>query len=201
MGRTPLHRNAPMTCSGRQEPENGDGRRSRKGPTVTTDHDHDVHETAHDATVRSTLVIERADGSRLEVVWDDTGRVANRRIDADGTVVDEVQTFDRDGAFVVGHEPVRIEQERDLYGSLTERATYDDGSCIEQRWDADVRLRHVRVEGLWGSQTMELWPDGSRALRWNLARLHGTRRWDATGAGESLVEFGPDGSGSGGPTS
>jgi hypothetical protein len=48
---------------------------------------------------------------------------------------------------------------------------------------------------------MELWPDGSRALRWDLAGLHGTRRWDATGAGESSVEFGPDGSGSGDPLS
>jgi hypothetical protein len=173
----------------------------REGPIVTTSHHQAADQTVQDATVRSTLVVERADGSRLEVAWDDTGRVQNRRVDADGTTVEEVQAFDRDGAFVVDREPVRIEQERDLYGSLTERATYDDGSCIEQRWDADVRLRHVRVEGLWGSQTMELWPDGSRALRWNLAGLHGTRRWDATGAGESSVELGPDGSGSGDPPS
>lgn len=158
---------------------------------MTSGHHRGAHQTLHDATVRSTLVVEHADGSRLEVVWDDTGQVQNRRVDADGTTVEEVQAFDRDGAFRVDREPVRVEQERDLYGSLTERATYDDGSCVEQRWDADVRLRHVRVEGLWGSQTMELWPDGSRALRWNLAGLCGARRWDATGADESTVEFGP----------
>lgn len=164
---------------------------------MTTGHDHGAPQTLQDATVRSTLVVEQADGSRLEVVWDDTGRVQSRRVDAAGTTAEEVREFDHDGAFVVDREPVRVEQERDLYGSLTERATYDDGSCVEQRWDADVRLRRVRVEGLWGSQTMELWPDGSRALRWNLAGLCGTRRWDATGADESSVEFGPGGSGYG----
>lgn len=150
----------------------------------------DPDHALHDATVRSTLVIEQADGSRLEVLWDDTGRVRHRRIDPDGTATEEVQAFDADGAFVIDRRPVRVEQRRDLYGSLIERATYDDGSCVEQRWDADVRLRHVRVEGLWGAQTMELRPDGSRALRWHLARVHGTRRWDAAGADESWVEYG-----------
>ena len=95
-------------------------------------------------------------------------------------------------------KPATVEERTNAFGSAVERAEYADGTTVECTFDFDARLRGVLVEGVWGSQVMELWPDGSRSLAWATAGLRGSRRWDSAGGCTVSVEVAPRRLGPGG---
>jgi YD repeat-containing protein len=140
--------------------------------------------------VSTTVRLEQADGTNCETTWDDSGQVTTRCLRPDGSFSgEEVASFDEHGAFVRDAVPRDFEQATSAFGSLVERSRYGDGMIVEQSFDHDARLRRVHVVGCWGTQTMELWPDGSRALTWQAAGLRGRRHWDAAGETTSIVEW------------
>lgn len=141
----------------------------------------------------TTVRLEQADGTTCETIWDDSGQVTTRCLRADGSLsAEEAAGFDEHGAFVRDGAPGDFEQATSAFGSLVERTRYGDGMVVEQTFDHDARLRRVQVGGCWGTQTMELWPDGSRALSWQAAGLRGRRHWDAAGETMSNVEWADD---------
>jgi YD repeat-containing protein len=148
--------------------------------------------------VRTTVRIDRPDGSVTEVVWDDSGRVTTTRLGAGGDVqARAVGAFDESGSFLLDEPAGPTERSTNPFGALVERSRHADGTVVERAYDADARLRRVRVAGAWGSQALEVRPDGSRVLRWRSAGLRGVRRWDAAAATTSTVEVAPDDLGEG----
>ncbi len=143
-----------------------------------------------DVTTRVTA----ADGSVVQHSWDDSGAIRTRRWTGSGDEEPErIGGFGRDGSYGFGEEPDRVDRSANPYGGSVERAHYDDGTVVEHRFDDDVRLDRVRVHGLWGSQEMDLRPDGSRSLTWRTGGLGGRRTWDASGNESSSVhEVEPD---------
>lgn len=143
------------------------------------------------ADVRISAIVRMGhpDGTSVEYDWDDSGRVSTRRSGPGaGAVEEELATFGGEGEFVTGSEPLRVEQRTDLYGSVVETSVYGDDTTVAHTYDSNVRLRRVEVSGPWGHQTMELWPDGGRSLRWAVGGLRGTRNWDAAGTSRSAFE-------------
>jgi YD repeat-containing protein len=139
--------------------------------------------------VRTTVRIDRPDGTTTEIAWDDSGQVTTTHFGDDGDVrTRTVAAFDTNGSFPLDDAPEHVVRDSNPFGAAVERAHHRDGTVVERAYDAEANLRRVRVAGAWGSQALELRPDGSRSLRWHAAGLHGVRHWGAAGTTAARVE-------------
>ncbi len=140
----------------------------------------------------TTLRVVRPDGTVVEVVRDDDGRVTVTRwqnatevatrfvaeIGASGLVT--VTRQNKEGQVDL-LEPLSVDTTSNSFGTMIEELTFDGGTSVSNRFDDDGNLRSVTMRGDWGEQTMELRPDGARELQWSTALHRGVRRWNAAG--------------------
>lgn len=152
-----------------------------------------VQHTEEVRPVRTSIRVECPDGSAVEYVREDDGRIVRLRTDAAGGVVDRVAvvvaadggctvtSVESDGVPTGPVEPEAAATRTNAYGLLVEQADYGAGLVVAHAFDDDTRLREVTVHGPWGAQTTELRSDGSRTVRWHTPLLEGEETWDAAG--------------------
>jgi hypothetical protein len=151
----------------------------------------------------TTVRVDRPDGTTIEVVRDDLGRVVTTRYTPDAVLVDrQVAEYRADGTVSVTAssdagsitevEAATLETSINPYGATVDRLTFPT-LTVENAFDDEGNLRSVRMEGVWGEQTLEVRPDGARNLAWNTGHHWGTRSWDATGRARDYETESPDG--------
>ncbi|MCU0274289.1 MAG: hypothetical protein MUE34_13750 [Acidimicrobiales bacterium] len=143
--------------------------------------------------VRTSIRAECPDGTAVEYVREDDGRIVRLRWDPTGAVLDRVAVLvapdggctvtriESDGVPTGPVDPEAVATRTNAYGLLVEQARYGSGLVVEHAFDDETRLREVTVRGPWGAQTTELRADGSRTVRWHTPLLEGQETWDATG--------------------
>ncbi|MCP4959215.1 MAG: hypothetical protein GY925_08105 [Actinomycetia bacterium] len=141
---------------------------------------------------RTTLFVDRPDGTATEIVHHDSGRITVTRFERGGAVAARfaiairpgggvsVQKQAADGASNV-MSPASIERQTNPYGLTIERLDYDGVVLVVNSFDDEGRFRSVSVQGDWGEHELELRPDGARTMRWENPFHHGVKAWDAAG--------------------
>lgn len=140
----------------------------------------------------TTIRVDRPDGTATEVVHHDDARVSITRIEKGGAVAArflvEIQaTGDTTFRHGAADEPLTLaspsstERHVNPYGTTIERADYEGVVSVANTFDDEGRFRSVSLQGDWGEQKLELWPDGARTVAWESPLHHGKQSWDAGG--------------------
>lgn len=148
--------------------------------------------SAPQRTLTTELRVHRPDGTSVEHAVTDDGRVTCVRRDDAGQELDRiVAELDADGFFRVSVlepgqeprplEPVASRQLTNDFGAWVETTDYPEGLSVDRSFDNDSRMHEVTVRGPWGTQTITLRTDGSRAVEWETGAHRGRQSWNADG--------------------
>jgi len=134
--------------------------------------------------------VEKPEGSVLEILWKDDGRVAVTNVVGAERV--EITTFELgsdgtprvlrvDGSGCKLPQPVLIARTMNPYGVSLEDVDAGDLGTVRYQVGDNGRCDRVSIEGRWGRQTLDLHADGGRRLTWWTQFHQGHEVWDAAG--------------------
>lgn len=133
--------------------------------------------------------LTKPDGSTLEITWHASGALGATATAPNRAIVESVDfaiddtgtptlVRTRRGALVANDVMKRT---ANPYGVVVEAVDGGLLGHVDYRFDDEGRCYEVSVQGAWGSEKIELHPDGGRTLTWKTALHHGTAVWDAAG--------------------
>lgn len=141
---------------------------------------------------RTTIRVDRPDGTVMEIIWHDLGHTTITYQAADGEPVRRYGiAIEPDGQIIVdravGNGPAEAMEStststlRNPYGATIEEHDYDGVVSVKYGFDDEGRLRTASLAGMWGRQDLELHADLGRSLSWSCPFHRGKSSWNAWG--------------------